>query len=322
MDCTTRKIVVVVERLNRVTGDEIVSEFAAVNVRDRVVKEPKPLKAPVVLLTPAMICVAVAPAPAENWAVPATSQSPAVSETLVAFAGVLFVSDVPEVVFEANSPILPAFALSFVVVPTMPFVLDGVNAPVLLSVVNAPVLAAVLPIGPGDAKRFTNPVPLTVELADSVVKAPVFAAVLPIGGGEAKKVVNPAPLTVEVADNVVNAPVFGVVAPTVPLSAPPVEVSVVNAPVPGVVAPIFVLLIPPVALNPPVCAHAPVPLVDVMPLMPEVCPPVIASAFVKPVNASLAKPNARTVLPHVTNAFLLFALRIESMNWTVGFGLL
>lgn len=105
---------------------------------------------------------------------------------------------------EITSPTLPAFALSFVVVPTMPFVLDGVNVPVLLSVVNAPVLAAVLPIGPGDAKRFTNPVPLTVELALSVVNAPVLGVVFPTA-------VLFSPLD---AASVVNAPGEGVTLPT------------------------------------------------------------------------------------------------------------
>ena len=264
--------------------------------------------------------------------IPVTSQSPAVNDTVARSTYEAVVRPVNAPVEVTNSPTLPAFALSFVVVPTMPFVLDGVNAPELLSVVKAPVLAAVLPIGPGDAKRFTNPVPLTVDEAESVVKAPVFAAVLPIGGGDAKNVVNPAPLTVELAESVVNAPVFAAVLPIgggearnvvnpAPLTVELAE-SVVKAPVDGVVLPTAVLLMPPVALKPPVCAQAPVPLVDVIPLMPATCPPVIARAFVKPVKASLAKPKAKTVEPHVMNAFLLLALRTESINWTVGFGLL
>lgn len=129
------------------------------------------------------------------------------------------------------SPTLPAFALSFVVVPTMPAVLEGVNVPVLLNVVKAPVLAAVLPIGPGEAKRFTNPVPLTVDDADSVVNAPVLAAVEPIAGGDANKEVNPAPLTVLLADRVVKAPVDAVVEPTGPgeanVAPPSVEALIV-----------------------------------------------------------------------------------------------
>ncbi|AOI70849.1 hypothetical protein WI29_34080 [Burkholderia ubonensis] len=54
-----------------------------------------------------------------------------------------------------------------------------------------------------------------------------------------------------------------------------------------------------VALKAPVCTQVPDPLFDVMPLMPAAKPPVIVSALVKLVNASLANPNARTVAPHV-----------------------
>jgi hypothetical protein len=173
-----------------------------------------------------------------------------------------------------------------------------VNVPVELSVVNAPVLAAVFPIGPGDAKRAVNPAPVTAPLAASVVNVPALAAVPPMAGGEANRLVNPAPLTVELADNVVKAPVDGVVLPTAVLFRPLDADSVVKAPVDGVAFPTAVLLIPPVALNVPVCAHAPVPLLDVMPLIPIACPPVIVIAFTKPVNASLANPIDRTVNPH------------------------
>jgi hypothetical protein len=200
---------------------------------------------------------------------------------LVAFAAVELVTDTAVAVFVTYSPMLPAFALSFVVVPTIPAVLEGVIVLDAASVVKAPVLADVLPIGPGDAKRAVNPVPLTVELAESVVNAPVFAAVPPIAGGEARYVEKPVPLTVELAErvvklpalaavppiaggearyvekpvpltvelaaNVVKLPVFGVVAPTVPFTAPPVEVSVVKAPAAGVVCPIGVpSTVPPV----------------------------------------------------------------------------
>ncbi|NUY33295.1 hypothetical protein F0160_22685 [Paraburkholderia sp. JPY303] len=50
------------------------------------------------------------------------------------------------------SPTLPAFALSFVVVPTMPDVLDGVIVLVACSVVNFPAAAVVPPIAGGDAR--------------------------------------------------------------------------------------------------------------------------------------------------------------------------
>jgi hypothetical protein len=90
-------------------------------------------------------------------------------------------SETPDAVAVTYSPTLPAFALSFVVVPTIPAVLDGVKVPVLLSVVNAPVLAVVLPMGPGVAKRAVNPAPLTAPLAARVVKLPVLGVVAPTG---------------------------------------------------------------------------------------------------------------------------------------------
>lgn len=94
--------------------------------------------------------------------------------------------EVPVVELFGYSPKLPAFALSFVDVPTMPAVLDGVMAPVVCSVVNFPVFAVVPPIAGGDARYVENPLPLTVLLADSVVNAPVEAVVDPTGPGAAK----------------------------------------------------------------------------------------------------------------------------------------
>ncbi|GAB5100193.1 hypothetical protein YK56LOC_59100 [Caballeronia sp. HLA56] len=67
--------------------------------------------------------------------------------------------------FSIISPTLPAFALLFVVVPTMPAVRDGVSAPLALSVVNAPVFGAVFPIVPGEARsRRTHAVVASVVL--------------------------------------------------------------------------------------------------------------------------------------------------------------
>ncbi|WP_429558185.1 hypothetical protein [Paraburkholderia youngii] len=97
---------------------------------------------------------------------PRTSQSPGVSEMLVTLAAVPVVSDTGVLEFVAqadgdpplvtcaqmNSPSLPAFALSFVVVPTMPAVLDGVIVLVACSVVNLPAAAVVPPIAGGDAR--------------------------------------------------------------------------------------------------------------------------------------------------------------------------
>ena len=72
-----------------------------------------------------------------------------------------------------------------------------------------PVMAAgaVPPIAGGLAKYVLNPVPLTVEDAESVVNAPVEAVVEPIGPGAANRFVNPVPLTVEEAERVVAATV-------------------------------------------------------------------------------------------------------------------
>ena len=249
--CTTRNTVVVADNDNRVGGalsDELAPAAAEMLKPWRFVKEPViTAKAAEFVLRPVLIAEVVVDPAGTNSVSPQTSQSPAVSETLVAFAGVELLIEVPVVVFVRYSPTLPAFALLFVVVPTMPFVCEGVKLPVLLSVVNAPVFAAVLPIEGGEANKFVNPVPLTAELAESVVNAPVFAAVLPMGGGDARKVVKPVPLTVELAASVVKLPVFGVVAPMLPFSAPPVELSVVAVTAAGVVCPIGVLsIVPPV----------------------------------------------------------------------------
>lgn len=113
------------------------------------------------------------------------SQSPAVSETVARSMYDPLVRDTLVTAADWYSPILPAFALSFVVVPMMPAVDDGVYAPDVDSVVNAPVLAVVFPIGPGLANREVKPAPLTVLVADSVVNAPVDAVVDPIGPGAA-----------------------------------------------------------------------------------------------------------------------------------------
>lgn len=83
-----------------------------------------------VVLIPCWNEVIVDPAPPLYCTTPETSQSPAVKLMLVALNAVPLVSDVPLVVLVTNSPTDPAFALSFVVVPTMPAVEDGVIAPV------------------------------------------------------------------------------------------------------------------------------------------------------------------------------------------------
>ena len=94
---------------------------------------------------PTVIFEVVAEPPGLKRITPLTSQSPAVSETLVAFTPVALVAEVPLVLLLKNSPTLPAFALLLVVVPTIPFVCEGVKLPVLLRTVNAPVEGVVAP---------------------------------------------------------------------------------------------------------------------------------------------------------------------------------
>ena len=87
-----------------------------------------------VVLIPLVHTVDVVVAAATNWQIPVTSQSPAVNERVPAFCAVPLVIPVALVWFVRYSPTLPAFALSLVVVPTMPLVLDGVIAPVAVRV--------------------------------------------------------------------------------------------------------------------------------------------------------------------------------------------
>jgi hypothetical protein len=136
-----------------------------------------------------MACCVVVPAGLVAT-VPHTSQSPAVKEIDVTFAGVPEVNETAEptrIVEEIYSPILPAFALLFVVVPTIPEVWLGVIVPVALIVVKAPLAGVVNPIDEGDANMAVIPgpeiAPLTVNvpLLVRVVKLPAAAAVVPIG---------------------------------------------------------------------------------------------------------------------------------------------
>jgi hypothetical protein len=125
---------------------------------------------------------------------PETSQSPAVSEIDVMFAVTVVVSATAEpaaTVEEMYSPTLPACALSFVVVPTIPETEFGVNIPDDDSVVNAPAAGAVPPIAGGDAAHAVNPAPLTVDVADRVVKCPAAGVVPPITIPSAVPPVNP-----------------------------------------------------------------------------------------------------------------------------------
>jgi hypothetical protein len=141
---------------------------------------------------------------------------------LVMFATTPLDSDTAVTDETTNSPILPACALSFVVVPAIPNVDEIVTKLLALIVVKLAALRV-------NAPR----VALSAPLVDvSEVNAPVPGTVLPIEGGDANNAVNPAPLTAPLADNVVAATVLGVVAPRVPLSAPLVELTAAGAVLP------------------------------------------------------------------------------------------
>ena len=116
---------------------------------------------------------------------PATSQSPAARETLDPFAGVPVVNETPvRLVGAGYSPTLPAFASSFVAVPTIPAVLDGVIVLVACRVVNFPEAGVTLPIAGGDAKiEFTKAV---VAICVVFVPAAAVGAVgTPVKAGDA-----------------------------------------------------------------------------------------------------------------------------------------
>ncbi|MFC4518618.1 hypothetical protein [Cupriavidus pinatubonensis] len=95
----------------------------------------------------------------------------------VAFADTAVVSEVPVVVFVAYSPKLPALALLFVVVPTMPAVCDGVivlvNAIAPLKVAGpasvpdnvAPAMVGV--VSDGDVPNTARPLPVSSDSTPS-----------------------------------------------------------------------------------------------------------------------------------------------------------
>lgn len=170
--------------------------------------------AEVVVIPEAMFATTVV-ATGKNRACPQQFQSPAVREMLVALTVTPLVIAVPVVELLANSPILPAFALSARVVPTIPEVVEGVNVLVDCRVVNLPAAAAVVPIAGGDAKYVENPVPLTVPEADRVVADTLAGVVLPSDGGAAKIVF----VNAVVASCVVFVPAPAVGAVGVPVNA-------------------------------------------------------------------------------------------------------
>lgn len=103
---------------------------------------------------------------------PTTSQSPAVRLMLVMLVAVAFVREMPAGDDEMYSPTLPAFALLFVVVPTMPAVCEGVI--VLLNVI-APLNVGVPATVPdsvgeaiaGDVPNTAAPLPVSSDSTPS-----------------------------------------------------------------------------------------------------------------------------------------------------------
>jgi hypothetical protein len=142
--------------------------------------------------------------PPRKFASSHTSQSPAVRDIDVILAGVTVVRETadPEAIVELTySPTLPAVALSFVTVPTIPFVplnemLGAVSAPVSVVVpltetfpdaVSAPV-SVVVPLTetfPDAVSPARDVAPVTVKLARVVVVPRVILAqypdVFPVG---------------------------------------------------------------------------------------------------------------------------------------------
>lgn len=142
----TRKTVVVPEILIRTTGVEIACCAPVVNVAWIWLYCPNAPSVAEVVEIDARIAETVVEPAGVNRMVPDTSQSPAVRLTLVQFVETFVVSEVVFVVPVGISPTLPAFALLFVVVPTIPAVWEGVIAPVA---VNAAVVT--VPVKVGDA---------------------------------------------------------------------------------------------------------------------------------------------------------------------------
>lgn len=166
---------------------------------------------------------------------PHTSQSPAVRLIDVTLAATLVVSATGEpsgTVAEMNSPTLPALALLFVVVPTIPAVCEGVIVPDANTVVKDPVLGVPAPIVP-----VRPPPATTLPAAKRLLPTPTPPVTtkapepLPLEEVPFERVVTPD------AARVVKAPVEGVVLPTAVLFRPLVAESDVKAPVDRVVAP-------------------------------------------------------------------------------------
>lgn len=138
-----------------------------------------------VVLTPAITLEMVVEPAGTNWHMPATSQSPAPREMLAPFAAVQVVREtLVRLLGVGYSPTLPEFALSFVAVPTMPAVLDGVIVLVACNVVNFPVFGVTFPRAGGDAKIVF--VKAVVAICVVLVPAAAVGAVgTPVKAGEA-----------------------------------------------------------------------------------------------------------------------------------------
>lgn len=177
----TQKTVVVAERFWRTTGVLItcVAPAGRDAVNNAIWLNPPGCVALVVLMPNSIDDWTVVPAGVKN-PVHVTSQSPADSDMLVAFAAMPEVKETVLVVFVGFSPALPDCTLSPSVVPTMPAVVDGVIVLVACRVVNFPAAAVVAPTV---ALLITPPVIVGVDIAGPVLNTttpvPVSSEITP-----------------------------------------------------------------------------------------------------------------------------------------------
>lgn len=119
---------------------------------------------------------------------PSTSQSPAARLMLAAFAVTDDVTEVEAVVAVTYSPTEPAFALSFVAVPAIPAVLDGV---IVLEAVIAEAASVPVTVGPASVGLVPNtkaPEPVSFEITPAswaLVVAANCASVPPVSANVA-----------------------------------------------------------------------------------------------------------------------------------------
>lgn len=103
---------------------------------------------------------------------------------LVTLVGVPLVNATEDAVAVTNSPTLPALALLFVVVPTMPEVWDGVMVLLAASVVKLPAFGVVFPIDGGAARVLATNAVVAICVVFVPVEA-VGAAGVPVKVGDA-----------------------------------------------------------------------------------------------------------------------------------------